>query len=76
VRTLNILPYNTCPTGPYSFGPGTMQNPCDTFHFWSLHSGGSNFLFADGAVRFLNYSAAPLLPALSTRAGGEPAPLP
>ncbi len=71
LRTYNIAPYNACPTGPYSFGPGTLQNPCDQFHFWSLHSGGSNFLFADGAVRFLTYDAAPLLPALSTRAGGE-----
>jgi prepilin-type processing-associated H-X9-DG protein len=72
VRTLNFAPYNACPAGPYAFGPGTMPNACDTFHFWSLHSGGSNFLFADGAVRFLTYDAAPILPALSTRAGGEP----
>jgi prepilin-type processing-associated H-X9-DG protein len=69
-------PYNACPTGPYSFGPGTMQNPCDMFHFWSLHSGGSNFLFADGSVHFLTYDVAPLLPALSTYAGGEAVSLP
>jgi prepilin-type processing-associated H-X9-DG protein len=77
LRTLTLVPYNACPAGPYRFGPGTMQNPCDTFHFWSLHSGGSNFLFADGSVRFLNYgSYAPLLPALATRNGGEAVPLP
>jgi prepilin-type processing-associated H-X9-DG protein len=63
---------DACSTGPYTFKPGTILNPCDQFHFWSLHSGGSNFLFGDGAVRFVTYEAAPLLPALSTRAGGEP----
>jgi prepilin-type N-terminal cleavage/methylation domain-containing protein/prepilin-type processing-associated H-X9-DG protein len=62
-----------CPTGPYPFGPGTILNPCDQFHFWSLHSGGSNFLLGDGAVRFFTYDAAPVMSALGTRAGGEPA---
>ena len=41
------------------------------FVHWSPHSGGAHFLFADGSVHFLNYSAAPLLPALASRAGGE-----
>ena len=41
------------------------------FHFWSLHPGGANFAFADGSVRFLSYSADSVMPALSTRAGGE-----
>jgi prepilin-type processing-associated H-X9-DG protein len=62
--------------GPAHFGPGRIDNMCDTFHFWSLHSGGANFAFADGSVSFLAYSADPLLPALATRAGGEVAELP
>jgi hypothetical protein len=60
-----------CPLGPYEFGPGHIQNQCDAFHFWSFHSGGAHFLSADAAVRFLPYSAASVLPALATRAGGE-----
>ena len=55
---------------------GRFDDPCAAFHFWSPHSGGSHFLFADGAVRFLAYSAAPLMPALATRAGEEAVELP
>lgn len=65
-----------CPGGPYHFGPGQMDNECDVMHFWSLHRGGSNFLFADGSVRFLTDSADSVLPALATRKGGEIADLP
>ncbi|HEY7426953.1 MAG TPA: DUF1559 domain-containing protein [Gemmataceae bacterium] len=57
--------------GPAHFTPGRIDNMCDAFHYWSLHPGGANFLFADGSVRFLAYTADPLLPALATRAGGE-----
>jgi prepilin-type processing-associated H-X9-DG protein len=46
------------------------------FHFWSLHIGGANFVFADGSVHFLPYSAAPILPALASRDGGEVVSLP
>jgi prepilin-type processing-associated H-X9-DG protein len=76
LRSLGLPALNACPAGPYGFGPGAILNPCDQFHFWSLHAGGGNFLFADGRVHFLTYGAAPLLPALATRAGGEVAPLP
>jgi prepilin-type N-terminal cleavage/methylation domain-containing protein/prepilin-type processing-associated H-X9-DG protein len=61
----------TCPRGPYRFGPGSPDDMCSTFHFWSRHTGGAHFAFADGSVRFLRYSADPILPALATRAGGE-----
>ena len=40
-------------------GAGSVLNPCDQFHFWSLHGNGSNFLFGDGAVRFLSYDTPP-----------------
>jgi prepilin-type processing-associated H-X9-DG protein len=60
-----------CPTAPSEFGPGRPDDPCAVLHFWSMHTGGAHFLFADGAVRFLPYSAKDILPALATRAGGE-----
>ena len=66
-----VLDYG-CVRGPYHFGPGQTANPCDLLHFWSLHAGGgANFLFADGAVRFISYAADPIMPALATRAGNE-----
>jgi prepilin-type processing-associated H-X9-DG protein len=58
------------------FGPGRPDNPCDMYHFWSLHAGGANFAFADGSVRFLPYSARDIMPALATRSGGETVVLP
>jgi prepilin-type processing-associated H-X9-DG protein len=61
-----------CPVGPQYFQPGRQTNPCDVHHFWSLHTGGGNWLFADGAVRFLTYSAGvDIIPKLATKAGGE-----
>jgi prepilin-type processing-associated H-X9-DG protein len=66
----------SCPVGPYSFKPGNLSDPCDVLHFWSLHSGGANFVMADGSVHFLSYGAADILPALATRNGREPVSLP
>lgn len=51
--------------------PGRTDVTCDQVHFWSLHSGGANFLFADGSTHFLSYTADSVLPALATRNGGE-----
>lgn len=68
---------SSCPAGPYAFSPGSLNNQCDTFHFWSPHyGGGAHFLMADGSVHFLSYSAASVLSALATRASGEAAQLP
>lgn len=61
----------TCPPGPYKFSPGNPEDVCDTFHFWSRHTGGAHFLVADGSVRFLGFDAAPVMQALASRAGGE-----
>jgi prepilin-type processing-associated H-X9-DG protein len=64
----------TCPV-PGLFRPGDAKNNCDAGHFWSLHKGGGNWLFGDGSVRFLPYTAAPLTIPLATRSGGEPVDL-
>lgn len=69
-----IVPGSPCGPGFYSFGPSRFDDPCGAFHFWSPHSGGTNFAFGDGAVRFLSYGARDVLSALATRAGGEPTP--
>jgi prepilin-type N-terminal cleavage/methylation domain-containing protein/prepilin-type processing-associated H-X9-DG protein len=60
-----------CPS-PAIYSPGNINYYCDANHFWSFHTGGGNWVFGDGSVRFLPYSVgATILPALATRAGGE-----
>jgi prepilin-type processing-associated H-X9-DG protein len=77
VRERNTKYVLACPPGRSSYGPGRFNNVCDVLHFWSPHlGGGANFLFADGAVHFLPYTAAPLMPALASRDGGETAAVP
>jgi len=67
---------NACQSEPPSFRTGRLENMCDQFHFWSLHSGGANFVFADGSVHYLPYSSDNIFPALATRAGGETVSIP
>jgi prepilin-type N-terminal cleavage/methylation domain-containing protein len=71
VQEFNLGGGPSCPPGPYEFGPGSFGNQCDMFHFWSPHFGGAHFLMVDGSVHFFSYSAVSVMPALSTRAGGE-----
>jgi hypothetical protein len=51
--------------------PGKPNVGCDAAHFWSFHSAGAQFLMGDGSARMITYSNNNILPALSTRAGGE-----
>jgi prepilin-type N-terminal cleavage/methylation domain-containing protein/prepilin-type processing-associated H-X9-DG protein len=66
---------NDCPGGKQWFQPGNPNNPCDANHYWSKHTGGGNWLFADGSVRFLSYNVGTSIQAaLATKAGGEVIP--
>ncbi|MBA2226700.1 DUF1559 domain-containing protein [Thermogemmata fonticola] len=78
VREINLRPQGIpdCPRVVYRFEPGDFWDNCDVFHFWSPHSGGANFAWADGSVRWIPYSAARWMPALASRAGGEVVELP
>ena len=60
-----------CPSSYVGLVPGQIQNGCDQAHYWSFHPGGCPFLFADGSVQFLSYSANSVFAALATRNGGE-----
>jgi prepilin-type N-terminal cleavage/methylation domain-containing protein/prepilin-type processing-associated H-X9-DG protein len=62
---------NTPCQTPALFSPGSLTNNCDAHHFWSLHIGGANWLFADGSVHFISYAASLIIPQLATRNGGE-----
>jgi len=51
---------------------GNPQVGCDAAHYWSFHSGGSNFLLADGSVRMISLTVDPVnFVGLTTRKGGE-----
>jgi prepilin-type N-terminal cleavage/methylation domain-containing protein/prepilin-type processing-associated H-X9-DG protein len=70
--------FPTCTNPIYQgFQFGNTQDPCHQLHFWSLHTGGSNFCMGDGSVRFLVYG----IPqttfwGLCTARGNEPVELP
>ncbi len=61
-----------CATTYANYQAGNLTNNCDQAHWWSLHSGGANFAFCDGGVRFIAYATSPTtLEALASRNGGE-----
>ena len=55
--------------------PGKPKVGCDAGHYWSFHPAGAMFLMGDGSTRLIAYNANPMIPALSTRSGGEVANL-
>jgi prepilin-type processing-associated H-X9-DG protein len=51
-------------------------NPRAACHFWSMHTGGGNWLLGDGSVRFIQYSAANIVSQMASINGGEVVNLP
>jgi len=66
----NYVAYPSCPS-PHLYAKGSLGNNCDSLHFWSMHTGGGNWAFGDGSVRFIPYSGAAAVVMLSTRSGKE-----
>jgi len=72
------FPNGGCPA-PAIFKQGRISDTCAFNAPWSTHQGGAHFLFTDGHVSFINYSAGTtltpsgntLIQALCTRSGGE-----
>jgi prepilin-type N-terminal cleavage/methylation domain-containing protein/prepilin-type processing-associated H-X9-DG protein len=63
-------PFPCTPIGRYM--PGIPTKNCHSNHFYSMHTGGANWLLGDGSVRFIPYSSAALVTdALATKSGGE-----
>jgi len=75
VQEQNIMPAvwqgPNCNPGFYSYQESQLDSPCNLYHYWSLHTGGANFAFSDGAVRFMPYSSRPVMPALASRNGND-----
>jgi hypothetical protein len=62
-----------------SFREGTINDPGNIhrWHFWSMHTVGSHFLFADGTSRMILYGVGqPAMNAAATTKGDEPNTLP
>jgi prepilin-type processing-associated H-X9-DG protein len=62
-----------CGPTPFYFGngPKNVADPCSFNQLWSNHPGGGNFTFADGSVRWIDYTAKLIVVNLSTYAGAE-----
>ena len=63
-----------CPLAPFPPRaplPGGPTNRCNVLFFTSYHTGGSNWAFCDGSIKFIPFSAAQILQPLSTGSGGE-----
>lgn len=53
------------------FRPDIPTNPRAACHYWSMHTGGANWLLGDGSVRFITYSQAGVITQMASINGGE-----
>jgi prepilin-type processing-associated H-X9-DG protein len=70
-RATSYASFLGCSVSYVGFQSGKFSNPCDQAHYWSPHPNGANFLFGDGTVRFISYTANAILPQLCSRNGNE-----
>jgi prepilin-type N-terminal cleavage/methylation domain-containing protein/prepilin-type processing-associated H-X9-DG protein len=70
-NTTDPLANPPCPGIPGRYTAGNPKYDCHMHHFYSMHTGGANWLFGDGSVHFLPYSAQSIMIPLATRSGGE-----
>jgi prepilin-type N-terminal cleavage/methylation domain-containing protein len=63
-----------CSSKYLAYQAGNLEDPCHQVHFWSLHTGGSNWAMSDASVRFIPYSANAIMPILASYNGSEPTP--
>ncbi len=61
----------TCPVPAFYRTPIKPASVCNYDTFWSYHIRGANFILGDGAVRFIPYSARPVMIPMATRNKGE-----
>ena len=62
---------SSCPRPSY-FRADTVNSNCAWTHYWSMHTGGGNWLLGDGSVRFMTYtSAQTTLFDMASISGGE-----
>jgi prepilin-type N-terminal cleavage/methylation domain-containing protein len=64
--------WSTCPLpGLYRAPVSPLNFDREACHFWSLHSGGGQWLLGDGSVKFISYTQTGITLPMASRSGGE-----